>query len=248
MKSAEQPGTVASGGRSDLSAKLDVRRRARRRSWFRRSALALGVLALLVGVVWLVGFSTVLDTREVVVEGNDLMATSQVIATAQVPLGTPMLRLPTSAIRERLLALPATADVALRRDWPHRLTIQLSERSMVFQRLDAGTYHWVDESGRIFHMVPDRSPGVVAVTGTDEPRMLADVATVVRALPRGVAEITEHLEAPSVDHIVVLLTDGRTIVWGNASQSVEKAALLGTLLGMPGSVYDVSVPSYPAVR
>ncbi len=60
--------------------------------------------------------------------------------------------------------------------------------------------------------------------------------------------ITEQLSTASIDNIVVTPTDGRPIVWGNASQSAEKAALLPVLLAQPGNVYDISVPSHPAIR
>ena len=76
----------------------------------------------------------------------------------------------------------------------------------------------------------------------------ADVATVVAALPPQVAEATERVEASTIDHIVVLLVDGRSIVWGNADNSAEKTAVLPALLAMSGTVLDVSVPSHPAIR
>ena len=49
----------------DLSARLDLRRRARRRSRWRRVLVGVGVLAGIVAAVWLVGFSSVLETRDV---------------------------------------------------------------------------------------------------------------------------------------------------------------------------------------
>ena len=78
--------------------------------------------------------------------------------------------------------------------------------------------------------------------------MLADVATVVSALPADVVAQTTQVTASTIDHIVIELADGRQIVWGNASLSDEKAALLPVLLAQPGTVFDVSAPGHPAIR
>ncbi len=233
---------------ADLSARLDLRRRARRRSRWRRILIGVGVLVAVVAGAWLVGFSSVLETRDVSVQGNKLTTSEQVLDAAQVPLGTPLARVPGAAIRQRVLALPAIADVKLHRQWPNGLVIEVVERELVYQRMDAGSFQWVDAEGRVFRIVSERSPGIVAVTSNNEQRMLADVATVVAALPPQVAEATERVEASTIDHIVVLLVDGRSIVWGNADNSAEKTAVLPALLAMSGTVLDVSVPSHPAIR
>lgn len=60
---------------------------------------------------------------------------------------------------------------------------------------------------------------MVADTAGDEQRMLADVATVVSALPADVVAQTTQVTASTIDHIVIELADGRQIVWGNASLS-----------------------------
>lgn len=236
------------GGRTDLGPRLDLRRKTRRRTRLKRTAI--GVLAvLLVGLLgWVVLFSSALETREVVVEGNQITTTEQVIEVAQVPLGIPLTRIPAAAIKQRILALPGVAEVKLHRNWPHRLGIEVIERTMVYQLVDAGGYQWVDAEGRVFYTRPDRVPGVVATTASDDQRILADVATVVAALPAEVAEQTEMVTAVTIDHIVISLADGRQIIWGNATKSAEKATVLGALLTQPGTIYDVSAPGYPAVR
>lgn len=232
---------------ADLSTRLDLRRRARRRTRLRRILLAALAAAAAGVLVWLVLFSSVLETRQVTVEGTEILTAEQVSQTAQVPIGTRMARLPGGAIKQRVLALPAVAEVKLHRQWPNELVIRVTERTMVYQRADETGYQWVDAEGRIFHAEAERRPGVVAVVSGNDQRMLADVATVVQAMPSQVAEATEHVEATSIDNIVVLLADGRSIVWGNAEKSAQKAEVLPALLDMPGTVFDVSVPSHPAV-
>lgn len=233
---------------ADLGPRLNLRRKTQLRSRLRRIVLLVAALAVIIGLVWVALFSTVLETREVEVTGTQIITAQQVIEVAQVPIGTPLTRIPAAAIKQRVLSLPAVAEVELHRNWPHTLGIEITERSLVYQRVDGDRYQWVDADGHIFHATAEPGPSVVAQVAGGDQRLLADVATVVAALPAEVIEQTERLEASSVDSIVVLLVDGRTIVWGNASQSAEKAALLPTLLAIEGTSYDVSVPSHPAVR
>ena len=44
------------------------------------------------------------------------------------------------------------------------------------------------------------------------------------------------------------LVDDRSVRWGDPERSADKIAVLGPLLGQPGSVYDVSSPDLPTVR
>lgn len=233
---------------ADLGPRLDLRRKTQRRGRLRRLAILVALVGALLGIGWLLLFSSVLETRELTVTGTSVVTTEQVIEVAQVPMGTPLTRIPAAAIKQRVLSLPAVADVQLHRDWPNTLEIEVTERTLVYQRLQEANYQWVDAEGRIFHSTPEPGPAPVAIIETADQRLLADVATVVGALPADVITETERLEATSVDHITILLVDGRTIVWGSAAQSTEKAALLPTLLAMEGTVLDVSVPSHPAVR
>ena len=46
----------------------------------------------------------------------------------------------------------------------------------------------------------------------------------------------------TVDQIELVLRDGRTVTWGSAEESEQKAAVLVRLLQQPARHYDVSVP------
>ena len=147
------------------------------------------------------------------------------------------LRRSTATLPSSLVAaLPEVADVQLHRNWPHQLGIEVIERTMVYQRINGDSYQWVDANGKIFHTIGERVDGIVADTAGDEQRMLADVATTVAALPPDVIAQTGQVSASTIDHIVVLLVDGRSIVWGNADNSAEKTAVLPALLAMSAGI------------
>ena len=44
------------------------------------------------------------------------------------------------------------------------------------------------------------------------------------------------------------LTDGRTVVWGDATDNDDKAIVATALLGQPGKTIDVSAPNVVTVN
>src|SRR5690606_10516519 len=80
---------------------------------------AAAVILLIVAGAWAVGWSSLLDVRTVEVVGVHRLAADDIRSRAAVPLGTPLARLDTSAVRDRLIDIPQVADVAVSRRWPH---------------------------------------------------------------------------------------------------------------------------------
>jgi cell division protein FtsQ len=65
---------------------------------------------------------------------------------------------------------------------------------------------------------------------------------VVSALPTPIRRHVERVRATSPDDVDLVLTSGRTVTWGSATDDVEKARVLRVLLRRPARHYDVSVP------
>ncbi len=233
---------------SDLTAALEVRRRGQRRRLMRLVSLVTLIALVVGGLVYLFGFSPVFDVRQVKVKGHQLANPRQVVAAAAVPPGTRMARVDSDAVQERVKALPMVAEARVGRSWPHTLRITVTERTMVFQRAEGSEFQWVDAAGKVFHQTGDRLPGLVVQSGSTDPRLLAAVAVVTKALPAEITERTTGLIAASADNLVLELDSGQQVVWGSAEQSELKAEVLSRLLAEKGQVFDVSAPSHPAVR
>ena len=225
----------------------------RRRRQVRRRILALaaaGLVVLLGGLaVYLLFFSPVFAVSDVRVSGNQLLATDEVLATAQVARDKPVVTTDTDAIGARVAALPPVEAVTVERAFPNAISISVTERSLVYQRLNGESYQWMDRHGVAFHSTAAPEPGVpVAAIASDETRLLADVATVVDHLPAELRPRVASLEARAVDQITIKLSDGDTVVWGSAEQSELKAEVLAVLLEVEAEVYDVSAPGHPTTK
>lgn len=239
-----------------------TRKRFARRQWTRRWSrlryVAVGVgLTLLVGLgVWLVLFSSVLAVKGSEIEGTRLLSDDQVRQAAGVPSGRPLSRVDVDEMTAGLEELPEVASADVSRKWPDKVLIKVEERVSIGVVEVDGTFRGLDETGFVFRELRARPPALplIKVDGdtdaeigsTDE--VLEEGAAVIAALPRPVARGIEHVELTTVDRISLHLRDGRTVEWGSADQSEDKAAVLAVLLKQDAEVYDVSVPGQPTTR
>lgn len=237
----------------DAKALLRSRRRFARRQWRRRWLAWKNVLAgvVVVGLlgagVWAVWFSTLLSVQGVEVTGTAALQPQQVRRAAAVPLGEPLVSVDLSAVRNRIAALAAVESVDVSRQWPDQVLVEVTERTPIAVIEIGGKVRGLDRHGVVFQdyrRAPAGLPRVKTPAGTDI-EALREAAEVVSAMPADVARIVDHVEVETVDRISLQLADGRTVVWGSADDSEQKAQVLQALLQHDAKTYDVSVPGQP---
>ncbi|HET6209918.1 MAG TPA: FtsQ-type POTRA domain-containing protein [Jatrophihabitans sp.] len=203
------------------------------------------LLVLLVGVGWLVGFSSVLGVHTVVVSGTRLLSPAQVSSAAAVRPGSPLSRLDTAAIRARVAALPQVRTVTVRTSYPSTVLIQVTERVAVGYRAVADGAGLVDADNVQFRTQSRPPAGLpqlaTAVPGRSEEA--AAVAAVAGALPPELARRVSLISAASTESVTLRLFDGRLVLWGGTDRGADKARLMTALLRQPGRYYDISDPS-----
>ncbi|TDC47050.1 FtsQ-type POTRA domain-containing protein [Jiangella ureilytica] len=223
----------------------------------------LGVLLVLLGVgavsalAWLVGWSSVLSVKSVSVEGVPSSLSDEVLSLADAPVGTPLARVDTDAIRDRVAGLPEAASVDVSRSWPTTLTIEVTPREPVAAVSADGSWWNVDETGALFGAADGRPDGLPVLTapGADDDSEVDEAVraagvTVLTGLPPSLYELVETVEARSEADIRLGLTDGATVRWGTADDLDRKAEVLLALIAAqdePPSAYDVTAPDHPAV-
>lgn len=227
-----------------------------RRRWLQRlrrlRPLLYAVLVLLLAGIgtWLVFFSSVVTVREVSVHGNRTISSVRVRAVAKAPMGTQLARVDLAAIKARVEAMPAVRSVSVSRSWPHTVAISVTERTPVAVVDRGAGLQAVDEDGVLFGSYsrkPDDLP-LISTAPDVKSEALAEAAHVVTSLRADIASKVERVDVESVDRIRLLLTGGRTVMWGSAEQSAQKAAVVAVLLDQPGTEIDVSVPGRPTTR
>lgn len=249
------PGSTGPDEETVRIARADFarRRHAGRRRTLRRAALAVLVVALLSAGAWAVFFSPYLTARGTEVTGAGMAGEARVARAAAVEPGTPLARVDTDRLRERVEAIPAVEHAEISRSWPHTLHVEVTPRTPVavvkgpegLQALDAEGVRFGRYAER-----PRRLPLVEPAEGTGREAVV-EAAGVVSALPADVASRTRSVEVGSVDEITLVLANGRRVVWGSAEQSGTKAEVLAVMLPqLPRGVdeIDVSVPGRLTTR
>lgn len=250
MTAPTRPRRVVPAG-PRLEARARERRSARRSRIVRRTANTLVVLLPLVALAWVLLASTWLGVDRVQVTGTARLQPAQVVQAAAVEPGTPLARVDTGAVEERIAALAPVADVAVRRTWPGTLTVEVTERTPAAGVLRQGAVSLVDRTGVVFATEPALPPGVVRLQvdrpGPDDPSTVAALQ-VHAALPAALKDRVRIVRAASPAAVVLLLADGRQVVWGRPGETATKAAAVLALLSKPGTVVDVSAGDVVVVK
>lgn len=174
---------------------------------------------------------------------------------AAVTTGVPLAGVDLAALERRVEQIPAVADADAGRDWPHTLTLAVTERVPVAVTDTARGSHLVDSSGVAFLPAPDSAGLPRLAAGPVEPGAPATPAVqaalaVLAALPAPVRDDVRTVEVgpPPALPVTVSLSKDRQVRWGPPDRAAEKAAVLGPLLSQSGSVYDVASPELPTIR
>jgi cell division protein FtsQ len=225
-----------------------------------RWRLRVAALAAVVGIVcWVVLASPLLAVRTVQVDGADSLTAEQVVAAAGIGTGTPLVRVDTATAAARVAELPQVAAVEVTRGWPETVVVTLVERVPVAVVADAGGRSLVDRQGVLFDTITGDPPdGVVPLAvpepGPDDAATTAAIGALT-SLPRDVRSQVTGVSATSADDVTLMLTDGRTVLWGSADLTDRKSRVLDGLLDQieagtlaPAGTLDVSTPDAVVLR
>lgn len=256
---------MADGRLADpLEEELEEEESAPRLRLSRRGIVVLGALgAAVLGVLaWLVFFSSVLDVRDVAVQGTiDGKLTADQVREAVGGLGDgPLARVDLDGVRHRVEAIPRVAGAEVWRGWPHTLQVKVVERRAVAAvKGDDGQFTQVDAGGVSFATEPAPPEGLPVVElrlsqqandadGVISRSQLVQGAVAVAAgLPPEVAKRAGSVLVHSYDDIELQLSGGATVRWGSPEQTDRKARVLVALMKQKGTNFDVTAPEAPAV-
>lgn len=208
------------------------------------------VLVLAGTGLWLLLYSSVLTVRDVSVAGNRTITSVRVESVARAPMGQQLARVDLAAIQARVETIPAVRSASVSRSWPRTVAITVTERTPVAVVDRGAGLQAVDDEGVLFGSYahqPDDLP--LMETAPDvKSEALAEAARVVTSLRSDIAARVERIEVESVDRIRLRLAGGRTVMWGSAEDSAQKAEVLAVLLERDAREIDVSVPGRPTTR
>jgi cell division protein FtsQ len=235
--------------------RFNQRARQRRIASARPWVIAGGVLALLGVASWLVFGSSVLGVSRIEVRGGGFVSDDAIRQASRVRLGTPMVLLDRGQAARGVEKLAAVKSARVEREWPGTLVVTVTLRTPIAAApLRGGQFVLVDASGVPFRTVgstqglPMIETSTTDLTAAPAAAALRTAAAVLASLPPELTAKLVRIEAPSDIGVRLMLTGGRQIVWGDASDNDQKARAALALLAENGKVIDVSAPSLVTVQ
>ncbi|MBH0108695.1 FtsQ-type POTRA domain-containing protein [Salinibacterium sp. NG22] len=224
-------------------------RRARTRKFVWLSVS--GLVAVLLALIAVAVFSPILALRTVVVDGTNRIDPAEVQAAVETQQGTPLALLDFDAINEELSVFPLIRSYVTEIVPPDTLLVHIVEREPIGSVKINGVFTLLDPAGITIQESAERIPGVplIDIGGADVSSSAFTAATeVLLSLPTELRARVESVSATTKDDVSFVLTGvGQRVVWGSASDSDEKAALLEALISTRSSdeagEFDVSAPS-----
>jgi cell division protein FtsQ len=231
----------------------------RTRAPWRAAFFALAGFGIVAGVVWALLGSRLLVVRSISVTGTHLVTPAQVLAAADVPLGTPLMRVNTAQVVHRVEAIRQVASASVTKNWPDHLSIIVRERvPVVAVRMTGGGYDLVDPAGVIVRWSAAQPPALplflTSLSGSalrGDPA-LAQTSAVLAELPqwlsKSVTEVAATGSAPANEQVTLYLRDHKTVVWGAPDRAAQKARELAILMHNPANYFDISAPGTVVTR
>lgn len=229
-------------------------RRRGRRTWL---IAALLVLVLVGGLLAAVIFSPLLAVRSISIEGTRLAPERSVSKALEPLLGRPLPQVDTGQVRALLADFAPIRDVDVEARPPSTLVVRVTERIPVAVLQNGRQFVLIDSVGTQLRVVGSRRavrlPLIDGGRAAVRREVFSSITSVLETLPAAVLARLEHASARTVDSVVLRLSDGRTVMWGNASENELKARVLAALLAAPKRkdpvrIIDVSTPDRPVTR
>ena len=229
-------------------------RKAAGRKRLKWAFLATGALAVVVGGLAVLG-SSLFAVEDVEVEGAIYTDERALAAVVEDLRGTPVLRVDTDAAEDALEAIPWVEDARVTTDFPHRVQIEIKERTPVVAFRAADDRHRViDTEGRVLDVLDGQPTEYLQLTSAEPPvlaagqfapRGFAAAASLVQALTPQMARRAESVAVtPDGGDLRLALRGGIEVRFGAAEDLVAKLVRLQTVLddhlNEPISVIDVS--------
>jgi cell division protein FtsQ len=212
-----------------------------------------------IGAGWALLGNRMLVVRSVTVTGTRLLSPGQVIVAADVPPGTPLLRVDAGAVTRRVDAIPQVASATVTKDWPDRLVIAVTERVPVMAvRMAGGGYDLVDQTGvtvRWAKVQPAALPLLqTSLTGAalrGSAEVVAAAGVLAELSPWLAGQVTAVQATPlpqGAEQVTLDLRDGKTVQWGSPGDAAQKNREVAVLLPGGARQIDVSVPGTAVTR
>lgn len=246
-----------------VDPRIRARRRLIARGVFRRRRWVLVVLAVVAvagAAAWAVLSTSLLGVRQVQVRGATHTGSDEILAAAGIESGTPLARLATAEIEDRIETLPWVANATVTRHWPGTVEVVVHERHAVVAVAVGGSWALTDLTGKVLSI----EPGVPAMpevrgplptplrVGGFLPAQAAGAVRVAAILPASLRSQVVVVSWTGDGEVLLELARGGVAELGRAddpeAQMISLATVLAAVPPGPLEIVDLRAPAVPVVR
>ncbi|MDR1800086.1 MAG: cell division protein FtsQ/DivIB [Bifidobacteriaceae bacterium] len=170
----------------------------------------------------------------------------------QTAVGQQLARLDTGQLEDDLAALAGVKAAQVNRRWPTGLAVTITPRYAAAAVAEDDHFVLLDAEAVAVETVAAVPAGLPLVTMPLEgagQRVLRNILGVAASLPPELAQRVTEIGAQTEDTVTFTLTNGITVLWGDASEAGVKAAAVLLLEREPDvTSIDVTAAEYPVVR
>lgn len=224
-------------------------RRGRHDPW-KTAFFVVAAVALVVGVAWALLGSSLFVVRSIQVSGAGKLGSQRVLKAAGIKLGTPLVRVDASVAARQVTSLTRVQSARVHTSWPDSVVITTVLRTPTFQVKTGRSFAVLDSYGVVLDRRDSPRAGLVQlknlkggqVTTFRQDAAVLAAGAVVRELPRWLRHRVVSVRAGGTARVMLHLTHGITVVWGDRTRAVAKAEEVGVLLRTSARYFDVSDP------
>ncbi|WP_104111548.1 cell division protein FtsQ/DivIB [Arthrobacter sp. N199823] len=234
----------------------------RRRTILISVAAIVAVLILVMGIAL---YSPALSVQTIEFEGNKLVSEDTLQEALAPVMSRPLPQVTGADVSSLLRPVVQVKSSRIEARPPSTLVVHVVERVPVALLKNGSAYSLVDQDGVELGTTKEPAKaglplidGGKAAIGKDTFQAMTGV---LATLPKSILSQLANASAKSRDTVELKLTDGRSVIWGNASDMELKAQVLEALLNaplptvpagkpapVPAKVFDVSAPRHPVTR
>jgi cell division protein FtsQ len=156
-----------------------------------------------------------------------------------------MVRLDSTGVIDRIVALPQVASVEVRRVPFDRVQIIVTERVAVAVIAGGAGFQLVDATGTPFVEATQRPLDLPLLLSLSDSVGDRTALAVAAALLPEVRAVTDSITATTRDNAELSMRSGAKVLWGSAADGALKSTVLVALLPTKAQTYDVSAPDVP---
>jgi cell division septal protein FtsQ len=218
----------------------------------KRRIISISLILVIVGLAYLLGWSSVLTIKEINYSGAPTKGSELVIKDlANLKIGDQLARVEPRKVSARIMTLPWVEGVELSRDWlSGKVVLEIKAR------LPIATFngHLLDSSGATFDLPGGVKTELPAVFAKDAQSGLAAIKLFTK-LPSEFSTRTSAFTASSPKNIYFKIFEQKrsiSVIWGSGDEIALKLKVYKALVALPEnskiSKIDLSEPHSPIVK